>query len=441
MIVLAGGVMMGIIHSCNVVGPGGLFGPMSPHEKYGQQLKAAGLEKTALGNAWFIAAETSLDSPLSIPIPYRERGYFPPDKARAATFRFEARQGQKITFSLDKKPLENFTLYLDLWEEKGDRREHLVGYADTATLRFSYETNRTAFFVLRVQPELLSGGEYTLTIQSGPSLAFPVRNGRAQSFWGAIRDDGRRNHEGVDIFAPFRTPALAAAPGIVTRVGQNKLGGNVVFLKPEGKDYSLYYAHLDEQLVKEGESVQEGDTLGLIGTTGNARGGPPHLHFGIYTHTGAVDPYPFIDQNIKAPPLIKTAAQTIGSSMRVSAKNAELFLSLAPPIASPEKLSPNSILEVTAVSASWYKVVLPNGRTGFVRSRTLRKLSPAIGELRLKGPLALLDQPQDEAAIKIVLQANDRVQLLGVYKNFYFVNVQDQNGWTKKAAMEAAEFK
>ena len=106
--------------------------------------------------------------------------------------------------------------------------------------------------------------------------AFPVA-GRdeqaAQSFWGATRDAGRRSHQGVDIFAPRGTPVVAATAGVVTRVGQNALGGNVIFLVESGRRWAFYYAHLDRQLVAEGTRVAAGDTLGLVGNTGNARSG------------------------------------------------------------------------------------------------------------------------------------------------------------------------
>jgi hypothetical protein len=92
---------------------------------------------------------------------------------------------------------------------------------------------------------------WTVTVEVGPSLAtFPVegRTVRAvQSFWGADRDGGVRAHQGIDIFAPRGTPALAAADGVVRWVGENRLGGSVVFLADPARGHSLYYAHLDRQ--------------------------------------------------------------------------------------------------------------------------------------------------------------------------------------------------
>lgn len=109
--------------------------------------------------------------------------------------------------------------------------------------------------------------------------------------WGGIRS-GNRRHEGIDIMARRGTPVVSATRGIVSRVGQNGLGGNVVWtVGPSGERH--YYAHLDSVAsISEGQEVMIGDTLGFVGTTGNARGTPPHLHYGIYHDSGAINPYP-----------------------------------------------------------------------------------------------------------------------------------------------------
>jgi murein DD-endopeptidase MepM/ murein hydrolase activator NlpD len=116
-----------------------------------------------------------------------------------------------------------------------------------------------------------------------------------QSGYGAARDAGRRRHEGVDIFAPRGTPVVAASDGFVVKVGENALGGRVVWLWDMSRGVTIYYAHLQEQLVTTGAFVRAGDTLGTVGNTGNARTTAPHLHFGIYARgEGALDPDAFI---------------------------------------------------------------------------------------------------------------------------------------------------
>ena len=118
---------------------------------------------------------------------------------------------------------------------------------------------------------------------------------RVADTWGGARGNGRR-HEGLDIFAPRGTPVLSATEGIVTRVGTNNLGGQVVWvLGPAGQRH--YYAHLDSYAdIAAGDRVQAGTVLGTVGTTGNARGTPPHLHYGIYGREGAFNPYPLLQQ-------------------------------------------------------------------------------------------------------------------------------------------------
>ena len=131
-----------------------------------------------------------------------------------------------------------------------------------------------------------------------PSILMPVQGvprGRVANTWGAPRSGGR-THEGQDIFARRGTPVVAAADGVVTRLGGGELGGKAVFVTGRGAR-TYYYAHLDSYApgTEPGRVVNRGDVLGFVGTTGNARGTPPHLHFGIYTATGAINPLPLIE--------------------------------------------------------------------------------------------------------------------------------------------------
>lgn len=124
-------------------------------------------------------------------------------------------------------------------------------------------------------------------------LPAPVGVARVPRFtdsWGAARAGGRR-HQGIDIFAPKGTPVVATTRGIVTRIGTNRLGGQMVGVLGPGLEWH-YYAHLDRfGAFEEGDIVHPGDVLGFVGATGNARGTPPHLHYGIYRR-GAQNPYP-----------------------------------------------------------------------------------------------------------------------------------------------------
>jgi murein DD-endopeptidase MepM/ murein hydrolase activator NlpD len=121
---------------------------------------------------------------------------------------------------------------------------------------------------------------------------------RIANTWHAARDRTRL-HEGQDIFAPRGTPVRSASSGVVVRVGPNRLGGNAVsVLGAGGRTY--YYAHLSRYAdrLQPGAFVSAGDILGYVGNTGNARGTPPHLHFGVYTPAGPVDPLPLFNAHL-----------------------------------------------------------------------------------------------------------------------------------------------
>jgi murein DD-endopeptidase MepM/ murein hydrolase activator NlpD len=128
-------------------------------------------------------------------------------------------------------------------------------------------------------------------------LPVPVQGVAARSLvdsWGSMRSGGR-HHQGIDIFAPRNTPVRSATPGIVLTVGTNRLGGRIVRVLGPGPMWH-YYAHLERYgAFHPGDVVQAGDVLGYVGDSGNARGTPPHLHYGIYRFEGgAVNPYPFL---------------------------------------------------------------------------------------------------------------------------------------------------
>jgi len=121
-----------------------------------------------------------------------------------------------------------------------------------------------------------------------------VRAARVADTFGAPR--GRdRQHEGVDIFAPRGTPVRSATEGLVVGVREAGLGGKQVWVMGPGRQRH-YYAHLDgfAEFLEVGDLVRPGDALGVVGDTGNARGTPPHLHYGVYAIDGAFDPLPLL---------------------------------------------------------------------------------------------------------------------------------------------------
>lgn len=89
-------------------------------------------------------------------------------------------------------------------------------------------------------------------------------------------------HKGIDIFAREGTPVLSSIYGLVLYSGDLGIGGNIVLiLVPKWRFH--YFAHLKEIKIKHFRFVRTGDTIGTVGTIGNAKGTPPHLHYAIVT--------------------------------------------------------------------------------------------------------------------------------------------------------------
>ncbi|HKZ68314.1 MAG TPA: M23 family metallopeptidase [Chitinophagaceae bacterium] len=337
-----------------------IFGKKTPHEAYSDKV-----EDSPEGQKWLAVSKKALTIPQTIQLPYRQVGYFHADKPRALALHFAARQGERVNFDLVKKNGADFVIYADLFKQNGTDVSHLLA-ADTAGSRFGFDMEETGNYILRLQPELYRTGEYSLSASVAPSLGFPVAGNKARtgSFWGDARDAGQRRHEGIDIFAPKLTPAIAATDGRVSRVSEGGIGGKTIWLKAAGRDIHLYYAHLDKQLVQEGQNVKKGDTLGLVGNTGNAKYTPPHLHFGIYTFGGAIDPFPFVNKTIKTAPAF-TAKDLTGPLQFKRTWKAKVG----------RPVNDTSLLVPLAVTAGGYIAEFPDGsiiQTPFTSVKTVR---------------------------------------------------------------------
>lgn len=156
--------------------------------------------------------------------------------------------------------------------------------------------------IYKTKQKALVAGEYAKLLASPELNNLPVpvlgiNSDQLIDTWGASRSGGR-THQGIDIFAPRGTYVVAPTRMIISSVGYegqsyNKLGGNHVFATASASK-RYYFAHLDtiDGLIDEGGLIEKGAILGTVGNTGNALGTPPHLHFGIYTLKGAVNPFP-----------------------------------------------------------------------------------------------------------------------------------------------------
>jgi len=97
-----------------------------------------------------------------------------------------------------------------------------------------------------------------------------------------------RPHRGVDYAAPRGTPVRSVGEGVVLRAGYKGPNGNYVKIRHNGT-YTSGYLHLSRMAVTPGQSVQQGETIGYVGSTGRSTG--PHLDYRLWKHGTPVNPY------------------------------------------------------------------------------------------------------------------------------------------------------
>jgi murein DD-endopeptidase MepM/ murein hydrolase activator NlpD len=98
-------------------------------------------------------------------------------------------------------------------------------------------------------------------------------------------------HDGLDIGAAPNTPVRAPAQGRITSIGYDPKLGNIVRLD-HGFGVETLYGHLAKALVKEGQRVERGDVIALVGSSGLSTG--PHLHYMVKLNGQALDPTKYI---------------------------------------------------------------------------------------------------------------------------------------------------
>ena len=314
---------------------------------------------------WDSAHTLALNDTLSVSLPHRERVTGDSTLLQSAqSLNFHLPVGRVVRISAES---DSPGLFGELYSISGGDRTRIASW-DTMLTPIVYEARQEAGESLQlvVQTVPYATFSYGVRIISQPALLFPVAGkdaGAIRSFWGASRDGGRRRHEGNDIFADRGTPLLAVTDGRISRVRDGGLGGKTVWLNDGKRGLTYYYAHLDSQLVKAGEYVERGDTVGTVGNTGNARTTPPHLHFGIYRR-GARDPLPYL---LGADPLPVAATETIGAYPSVPERGNHYLRT------SPErvdnvirKLRAGEALSSIGVTGRYHRVRTAAGELGYV---------------------------------------------------------------------------
>lgn len=409
--------------------------PATPRDGYVRTLESAGLDETALMRDWMASAEAALIAPLAVPPLFRETIALDPS-GRANAWRVPIRRGQRIRIAIEDGPTDT-PVFLDAFElDDGDDREAIaVAHAAAGQRDLSVEPNRDGEIVVRAQPGLLAQGRYTLAIRVEPTLGFPVAERGLPdvgSIFGDPRDGGARDHHGIDIFAPRGTPVVAATEGTVSRVQTTSRGGKVVWLRDARRRQSLYYAHLDSQLVSDGMRVQPGDTLGLVGNTGNARTTPPHLHFGIYSR-GPVDPVPFVRPLRGDVPELSADTALVGQWIRTAPSE-------TPVLASPgtgqtlARLPGNTALRVLAANATWLRVQLPDGTGGFITARAAEAADEPLERTTVAQQSIVRSSPGPAGTVVATLASGAWVAVYGRFGGYVLVRSEGGvRGWIEGA--------
>jgi murein DD-endopeptidase MepM/ murein hydrolase activator NlpD len=417
------------------------FRDLTPHEAYQESLTAAGLAETALGQDWLRASRAAVQSPVPVSAPFEEEVFITAEEPGAMAYLVTVPRGRRLTAEVELTSAEGTRVFVDLFrvaEDEGDALRPVIS-TDSLPGTFVHEPWRGGDFILRLQPELLRGGHFRVRLQLEAQLAFPVDgySMRAiQSIFGAARDGGRRNHDGVDIFARRGTPVLAAAPGMAYRVDITGLGGKVVWVRDPLRNFRLYYAHLDSQHVSDGDRIEIGDTLGFVGNTGNARTTPPHLHFGLYrSGEGPVDPIPFLDPPRGTLAELTADLEQLGTWARLVDDG--IRLRTAPGTVAPvlRELPRHTAVRVLGGSGEYFRIRLPDGGEGYVAARLTEPADQPISAQVATTGETVRARPVLTAPVVARLDRQAELPVLGRYEGYLYVQAPSgRRGWIDAVA-------
>lgn len=267
---------------------------ISEKEKYQKENEIS----DELFQIWEDRVHLALKDTVEIELPYLEAGALKPRNFAIYSYRTYLIPGEVLEIEINTDT--SSTLVFSQLYRKTENGYDKLKSGDPKARSLEFEVQEKGLYKIIIQPEIEANTTFELKITKSPTYLFPVSNGKNAdigSYWGDIRDAGKRDHKGIDIFAAKGTPVIASTSGRIKFSGEKGLGGKQIWLRDRKRKQSLYYAHLDS-IIPGLHKVNRGDTIGFVGNTGNARTTPPHLHFGIYkSYTGALDPLGFVYLN------------------------------------------------------------------------------------------------------------------------------------------------
>lgn len=180
-------------------------------------------------------------------------------------------------------------------EEKEAQQRQLLGSVNAKRQAMEASLQEQQAYLDSVNKEILqllasTGGGGTPYMTPIGSFIFPVRGPHSfTNDWHAPRTG--HLHQGCDVFAAAGTPCVACVSGTINQ-GEGKNAG--LYVRLAGDDGNVYYYMHLQRFAATGH-VTAGTVIGYVGDTGNAVGGPPHLHFEVHPGGGAaINPYPIL---------------------------------------------------------------------------------------------------------------------------------------------------
>jgi murein DD-endopeptidase MepM/ murein hydrolase activator NlpD len=412
------------------------YRPTHAHDAYLHSLNQAGLAETALGRDWIATSKEALEAPITIATPFEEVFYVDPADAFAVGYRFDVIRGQRIEVDVDVQGLQTGQLFIDLYRVRGVSSDEWVrvASADTQENRLEFEPRRDAQYVVRLQTELLRGGQCRVTIRNVAALEFPVAGYDSRAIgsgFGAPRDGGRRRHHGVDVFARRHTPVVAACRAYVVFVGDDPTGGRVIWLKDTKRSLHIYYAHLQKHDVKRHTWVEPGQVIGTVGNTGNARTTPPHLHFGTYEiGYGPINPIDYITQPKGELSPLTADLEALGHWMRAQGSSLHVNISYDLRSERISSLGLHSPMKVLAATGNRYRVLLPDNRSGYVFADSVESSNETLEHQTTPFSHAIREAPREDSAEIELIRAGDGFSVLARFNEYWLVETQQGNtGW------------